>query len=70
MPEVLVKLIDRALSREASERPLTAARMYEDLSSVLHSLGRRVGPRDLAEWLQNLRARRSSRGATTRVRRS
>ncbi len=56
VPEVLVELIDRALSREASERPLTAARMYEDLSSVLHSLGRRVGPRDLAEWLQNLRA--------------
>ncbi len=56
VPDSLVALIDRALSHDPAERPASAARMYEDLSSVLHSLGRRVGPRDLAEWLQNLRA--------------
>lgn len=56
VPSALVDLIDRALAHEPGDRPTTAARMYEDLASVLHSLGRRVGPRDLAEWLQGLRA--------------
>ncbi len=60
VPPALLELIDRALSRDPAERPATAARMYEELAAVLHSLGRRVGPRDLADWLQNLRALQSA----------
>lgn len=54
-PEGLRALVDRGLARDPAARFDSAAQMYEALASVASQLGVRVGPHDLAEWLDRLR---------------
>ena len=55
VPEELARLLDGAMSLDPAARPTTAARMYEELTAVLYTLGRRVGSADLADLLRGLR---------------
>ncbi|MBI5514996.1 MAG: protein kinase [Deltaproteobacteria bacterium] len=56
VPEELCNIIHGAMAMEPDARPPAAARLYEDLSAFLYTTGNRVGPHDLSEWLQGLRA--------------
>ena len=58
LPEALCALVDRMLARDPAGRLATAAQMYEELAATLQRLGRRVGPHDLADWLERLRPHR------------
>ena len=58
-PEALHALVERMLARDPAARLPAAAQMYEELAAVLQKLGRRVGPHDLADWIQTLRPYRA-----------
>ncbi len=55
VPDGLHALVERMLARDPAGRLASAAQMYEELAAVQQKLGRRVGPHDLADWLQALR---------------
>ncbi len=63
VPEELARIVETAMSHDAVKRYGAAAKLYEDLSAFLYTTGRRVGPHDLAEWLQSLRGAAPRPGA-------
>ncbi|MEZ4405916.1 MAG: protein kinase [Polyangiales bacterium] len=54
-PDEIVALLDATMSLDVAKRPSTAAKLYEELTAFLYTLGTRVGPNDLAEWLKDVR---------------
>ncbi len=55
VPEELCNIVTTAMSRDPGERHPDAGRLYEALIQFLYSSGRRVGARDLADYLEGLK---------------
>lgn len=54
VPDEVRGLIAATMSVDRGRRPATAAKVYEELTAFLYTLGVRVGPNDLAEWLKEV----------------
>ncbi len=53
VPDELLHVVETSMAPNAADRYSNAAKVYEELTAFLYTLGRRVGASDLAEWLRS-----------------
>jgi serine/threonine protein kinase/tetratricopeptide (TPR) repeat protein len=53
VPDELLRVVETSMAPDPADRYSNAAKVYEDLTAFLYTLGRRVGANDLAEWLRS-----------------
>ncbi len=52
VPPELLKVVETAMAVDPADRFSNAAKVYEELTAFLYTLGRRVGANDIADWLR------------------
>ncbi|MBK6528461.1 MAG: protein kinase [Deltaproteobacteria bacterium] len=53
VPDELLRVVETSMAPDPADRYTNAAKVYEELTAFLYTLGRRVGANDLAEWLRS-----------------
>lgn len=53
VPDELLRVVETSMAPDPADRYANAAKVYEELTAFLYTLGRRVGANDLADWLRS-----------------
>lgn len=53
VPDELLRVVETSMAPNPADRYSNAAKVYEELTAFLYTLGRRVGANDLADWLRS-----------------
>ncbi len=68
VPGELLQVVETSMAPDPADRYANAAKVYEELTAFLYTLGRRVGTNDLADWLRSTKDALSAPVDTKRIR--